>query len=92
MGGRILEDRPCSPLTEQDWTIVLQVFEVSRSRRGDKGRDDRKVLEALHYFVVQITWRQNRFHTLFQCPNWTGSVRLSRAGTFEAFFDATRTL
>jgi hypothetical protein len=29
-----------------------------RSRRGDKGRDDRKFLEALHYFTVHnITWR-----------------------------------
>ena len=24
-----------------------------RSRRGDKGRDDRKFLEVLHYFVVR---------------------------------------
>jgi hypothetical protein len=28
------------------------VFAASRSRRGDKGRNDRKFLEALHYFVV----------------------------------------
>src|SRR6476661_2416750 len=41
-------------MTEEDWTIVLQVFDASRSRGGDKGRD----LEALHYFVVHnITWR-----------------------------------
>src|SRR6188508_2729461 len=45
-------------MTEADWTIVLQVFAASRSRRGDKGRNDRKFLEALHYFVVHnITWR-----------------------------------
>ena len=45
-------------MTEADWTIVLKVFDASRSRRGDKGRDDRKFLEALHYFVVHnITWR-----------------------------------
>src|SRR4051794_38181099 len=45
-------------MTEQDWTIVLQVFGASRSRRGDKGRDDRRFLEALHYFAVHnITWR-----------------------------------
>ena len=37
---------------------MLQVFGASRSRRGDKGRDDRKFLEALHYFAVHnITWR-----------------------------------
>ena len=37
-------------MTEEDWTIVLRVFAASRSRRGDKGRNDRKFLEALHYF------------------------------------------
>jgi transposase len=45
-------------MTEEDWTIVLRVFAASRSQRGDKGRNDRKFLEALHYFVVHnITWR-----------------------------------
>jgi hypothetical protein len=41
-------------MTEEDWTIVLQIFEASRSRRGDKGRDDKNFLSALHYgsFVV----------------------------------------
>ncbi len=34
-------------MTDEDWTIVLKVFEASRSRRGDKGRNDRKFLEAL---------------------------------------------
>ncbi len=39
----------------------LQVFDASRSRRGDKGRDDRRFLEALHYFVVHnIAWRALR--------------------------------
>ena len=45
-------------MTEDDWAIVLQVFRAVRSRRGDKGRDDRKFLEAVHYFTVHnITWR-----------------------------------
>lgn len=44
--------------TEEEWALVLRVFEASRSRRGDKGRDDRKFLEALHYFTVHnVTWR-----------------------------------
>ena len=34
-------------MTEEDWTIVLKLFAASRSRRGEKGRDDRKFLEAL---------------------------------------------
>jgi transposase len=73
-------------MTEDDWTIVVRVFRASRSRRGDKGRDDRRFLEALHYFAVHnITWR-----ALFGDWNsvWKRFWRLSRAGTFEAFFDA----
>ena len=38
-------------MTEQDWALVLNAFRVARSRRGDKGRDDRRFLEALHYFA-----------------------------------------
>ena len=38
-------------MTERDWEFVLEVFRACRSRRGDKGRDDRKFLEAVHYFT-----------------------------------------
>ena len=45
-------------MTDEDWEIVVQVFRAVRSLRGDKGRDDRTFLEALHYFCVHnITWR-----------------------------------
>jgi transposase len=76
-------------MTEEDWTIVLQVFNASRSLRGDKGRDDRKFLEALHYFLVRnLTWRA--LPEKFGQWNgvWKRFWRLSRSGTFEAFFDA----
>ena len=44
-------------MTDTDWEIVVAAFLAARSRRGDKGRDDRKFLEALHYFTVHnITW------------------------------------
>ena len=76
-------------MTEADWTTVLQVFEASRSRRGDKGRDDRKFLEALHYFVVHnITWRALPERFGHWNSVWKRFWRLSRTGTFEAFFDA----
>ena len=76
-------------MTEADWTIVLQVFAASRSRRGDKGRDDRKFLEALHYFVVHnITWRALPKQFGHWNSVWKRFWRLSQAGTFEAFFDA----
>jgi transposase len=76
-------------MTEEDWTIVLKLFEESRSRRGDKDRDDRKFLEALHYFVVHnITWRALPERFGHWNSVWKRFWRLSRAGTFEAFFDA----
>jgi transposase len=76
-------------MTEDDWTIVVRVFRASRSRRGDKGRDDRRFLEALHYFAVHnITWRALPAHFGDWNSVWKRFWRLSRAGTFEAFFDA----
>ena len=45
-------------MTDEDWEHVVEIFRACRSRRGDKGRDDRTFLEALHYFAVHnITWR-----------------------------------
>ena len=76
-------------MTEEDWTIVLRVFAASRARRGDKGRNDRKFLEALHYFVVHnITWRALPEKFGHWNSVWKRFWRLSRSGTFEAFFDA----
>jgi len=76
-------------MTERDWAVVLEVFQAARSRRGDKGRDDRRFLEALHYSTVHnITWRA----LPAEFGHWN-SVRkrfwrLSRTGVFEAFFQA----
>ena len=76
-------------MQEEDWTLVLAVFEATRSRRGDKGRNDRRFLEALHYFVVHnITWRAlpkefGRWNSV-----WKRFWRLSQTGFFEAFFEA----
>ena len=79
--------------TEEDWTIVLKVFEASRPRRGDKGRDDRTFLEALHYFVVHnITWRALPKKFGHWNSVWKRFWRLSQSGTFEAFFDALAAL
>lgn len=70
---------------EADWTIILRVFEASRSRRGDKGRDDKKFLSALHSFAVRnITWQA--LATEFANRNSVCKPfrRLSQAGIFEA--------
>ncbi len=80
-------------MTEDDWATVLRVFAASCSRRGPKGRNDRRFLEALHYFTVHnITWR-----ALPECfGNWNSVWKrfwcLSRAGVFEAFFDVLAAL
>ena len=80
-------------MTEDDWAIVLQVFRAVRSRRGDKGRDDRRFLEALHYFTVHnITWRALPVEFGHWNSIWKRFWRLSRAGVFEAFFNALAAL
>lgn len=74
-------------MTEPDWKLVVEVFRAARSRRGDRGRDDRRFLEALHYFTVHnITWRAlpERFGNWNSI--WKRFWRLSRSGVFEAFF------
>jgi hypothetical protein len=43
-------------MSEADWDFALKVFRAVLPRRGDKGRDDRKFLEALHYLTVH-NWR-----------------------------------
>jgi hypothetical protein len=49
---RIGEPVMLTKMTEEDWEIVLEVFDAAQSERGEPGRDDRKFLEALHYFTV----------------------------------------
>ena len=76
-------------MTDEDWAIVLKVFEASRSRRGDKGRDDRRFLEALHYFSVHnINWRARPAQFGNWNSVWKRFWRLSQSGVFEAFFEA----
>lgn len=80
-------------MMEEDWPKVLRVFAASCSRRGAKGRNDRRFLEALHYFTVHnITWRA--LPACFGNWNsvWKRFWRLSRAGVFEAFFEALAAL
>jgi transposase len=76
-------------MRDEDWAIVLEVFRASRSSRGDKGRNDRKFLEALHYFTLHnITWRALPPEFGNWNSVWKRFWRLSQAGVFEAFFDA----
>ena len=74
-------------MTEQDWEITLEVFDAVQSNRGAPGRDDRKFLEAIHYFTVHsITWRALPKEFGNWNSVWKRFWRLSRSGVFEAFF------
>jgi transposase len=74
-------------MTERDWPIVLVVFDGAKSRWGELGHDDRKFLEAVHYFTVHnITWRALPSEFCNWNSVWKRFWRLKRCGVFEAFF------
>ena len=80
-------------MTDDDWAVVLEVFAAARSRRGDKGQDDRRFLEALHFFTLHnITWRALPAEFGKWNSVWKRFWRLSRTGVFEAFFEALASL
>jgi transposase len=72
-------------MTDAEWEIVVEAFRAARSRRGGRGRDDRKFLEALHYFAVNnITWRALPKEFGNWNSIWKRFWRLSQRGVFEA--------
>jgi transposase len=80
-------------MEQRDWQIALDVFRASLPRRGEKSRNDRLFLEALHYFAVHnVTWRAlpERFGNWNSI--WKRFWRLSQSGVFEMFFDTLASL
>ena len=74
-------------MTEEDWALAVALFRAARAGRGDKGRDDRRFLEALHFFSVHnTTWRALPAAYGNWNSVWKRFWRLSRNGTFGAFF------
>ena len=74
-------------MTDEEWAFAVDLFRAARSRRGDKGRDDRKFLEAMHYFLVHnVTWRALPKEFGNWNSVWKRFWRLSQSGVFEAFF------
>ncbi|TLX41078.1 transposase, partial [Xanthobacter autotrophicus] len=70
-----------------------EVFRACRSRRGDNGRDDRKFLEAMHYFTVHnISWRALPAEFGAWNSVWKRFWRLRQAGVFELFFETLASL
>ena len=75
-------------MNDEDWAHTLAVFRACLPRRGRKAEDDRRFLEALHFFTVEnVRWRAlpDRFGPWNSV--WKRFDRLSKAGVFEAFFD-----
>ena len=45
-------------MDEDDWAYTLAVFRACLPRRGRRAEDDRRFLEALHFFTVEnVRWR-----------------------------------
>ena len=80
-------------MKEQAWAIALEVFRPACSPRGAEARHDRRFLEALPYFTVHSITRR-ALPAEFGPWNsvWKRFWRLSRAGVFEAFFQALASL
>jgi transposase len=75
-------------MSEEDWEHTLLVFRACLPRRGRKATDDRKFLEALHFFTVEnVRWRALPKEYGDWNTVWKRFSRLSKAGVFEAFFD-----
>jgi transposase len=75
-------------MDEEDWAHTLTVFRACLPRRGRKAEDDRRFLEALHFFTVEnVRWRALPERFGHWNSIWKRFDRLSKAGVFEAFFD-----
>ncbi len=80
-------------ITEENWTILLRVFEDALPRRGDKAKDNRRFLEALVYFTVHnVTWRALPAEFGNWNSVWKRFWRLSQSGVFELFFETLASL
>jgi transposase len=76
-------------MSDEDWVITLEVFRACLPRRGRKAADDRLFLEAMHFFAVEnVRWRALPERFGHWNTVWKRFDRLSKAGVFEAFFEA----
>jgi transposase len=76
---------------EEQWGQRSSLFGRVCPRRGEKGRDDRRFLEALHCFTTpNITWRALPAQFGLWNSVWERFCRLSLSGTFEALSGSWR--
>src|SRR4029077_3356357 len=74
-------------MDEDNWAHTLAVFRACLPRRGRKAEDDRRFLEALHFFTENVRWRALPERFGHWNSVWKRFDRLSKAGVFEAFLD-----
>src|SRR6476659_9466455 len=75
-------------MDEDDWAHTLAVFRACLPRRGRRAEDDRRFLEALHFFTAEnVRWRALPERYGHWNSVWKRFDRMSKAGVFEAFFD-----
>ena len=76
-------------MSEADWDHTVAIFRACLPKRGRKAANDRLFLEALHFFTVEnVRWRALPERFGHWNTVWKRFERLSKAGVFEAFFDA----
>ena len=64
---------------------MLRVFDAAQSHRGEPGLDDRRFVEAMHFFTAHnLMWRALPKEYGKWNNVWKQFWRLSRSGVFEA--------
>ncbi|WP_148648442.1 transposase [Sphingobium cupriresistens] len=72
-------------MDEEEWEHALLLFRACLPRRGRKA-DDRRFLEALHFFTVEnVRWRSLPKDYGHWNSVWTRFDRLSKADMFAPF-------
>ena len=67
-------------MDEDDWAHTLAVFRACLPRRGRKAEDDRRFLEALHFFTVEnVRWRARRSASVLGTACGSASIGQARA-------------
>jgi transposase len=73
-------------LTEEQWGLLVKIFRASRARRGMRGRDDRKFLEALHHLGAHnLSWRELPAEFGNWNSVWKRYWRWRQLGAFDSF-------
>ena len=75
-------------MTEQDWTVALEVFRATRCGAATRAAMTASSWRPLHYFTLHnITWRALPPEFGPWNSVWKRFWRLREAGVFEAFFE-----